>query len=118
MGYRTPQAAIDVVMVQPLLHDLPPGFDGVEPGMPERHINKGEAIAILARIAGERKRTVDEVTALEMGARRLLCRAFQKQKNWARRRGRQQAYNSKAAEPLSPEEELADTIARQKGEDA
>jgi len=30
----------------------------------------------------------------------------------------QQAYNSKAAEPLSPEEELADTIARQKGEDA
>lgn len=35
----------------------------------------------------------------------------------SKRRGRQQAYNSKAAEPLSPEEELADTIARQK-EDA
>ena len=34
-----------------------------------------------------------------------------------KRRERQQAYNSKAAEPLSPEEELADTIARQK-EDA
>ena len=34
-----------------------------------------------------------------------------------KRRGRQQAHNSKAAEPLSPEEELADTIARQK-EDA
>ena len=34
----------------------------------------------------------------------------------AARRGRQQAYNSKAAEPLSPEEELADTIARQKEE--
>ena len=34
-----------------------------------------------------------------------------------KRRGRQQAYNSKAAEPLSPEEELAETIARQK-EDA
>ena len=32
-------------------------------------------------------------------------------------RRQQQAYNSKAAEPLSPEEELADTIARQKGED-
>ena len=35
-----------------------------------------------------------------------------------KRRGRQQAYNSKAAEPLSPEEELAATVARQKGEDA
>ncbi len=29
-------------------------------------------------------------------------------------RQEQQAHNSKAAEPLSPEEELADTIARQK----
>ena len=114
MEYRTPQAAIDVVMAQPPLHDLPPGFDGVEPGMPERHLTNGEAIAILARLAVERTRTVDEVTALEMGARRMLCRVFQKERSRARRRGRQQAYNSKAAEPLSPEEELADTIARQK----
>ena len=116
MEYRTPQAAIDVVMAQPTTHDLPPGFDGVEPGIPERHISKGEAIAILARLAAERTRTVDEVTALEMGARLLLCRAFQKQRNWARRRGRQQAYNSKAAEPLSPEAELAATVARQRGD--
>ena len=36
----------------------------------------------------------------------------------SKRRGRQQAYNSKAAEPLSPEAELAATVARQKGEDA
>ena len=28
MECRTPQAAIDVVMAQPPLHDLPPGFDG------------------------------------------------------------------------------------------
>ena len=82
-----------------------------------RHLTYGEMIAILARLATERTRTVDEVTALEMGARRMLCRAFQKERSRARRRGRQQAYNSKAAEPLSPEEELADTIARQK-EDA
>ena len=34
-----------------------------------------------------------------------------------KRRGRQQAYDSKAAEPLSPEAELAATVARQK-EDA
>lgn len=33
-------------------------------------------------------------------------------------RGRQQAYNSKAAEPLSPEAELAATVARQKEESA
>ena len=91
----------------PIPTSLPGGFDGVEPGMPERHLTNGEAIAILARLAGERTRTVDEVTALEMGARRMLCRAFQKQRNWARRRARR-------VPPLSPEEELADTIARQK----
>ena len=38
--------------------------------------------------------------------------------NWGRfaatYRERQQAYNNKAADPLTPEEELADTIARQK----
>ena len=83
----------------------------------ERRLTYGEMIAILARLAAERTRTVDEVTALEMGANRMLKKYMQKQRNWARRRGRQQAYNSKAAEPLSPEEELADTIARQK-EDA
>ena len=118
MENRTPQAAIDVVMAQPPLHDLPPGFDGVEPWIPERHLSNGEAIAILARLAAERTRTVDEVTTLEMGANRMLKKYMQKQRNWARRRGRQQAYNSKAAEPLSPEAELAATVARQKGEDA
>ena len=38
--------------------------------------------------------------------------------NWGRfaatYRARQQAYNNKAADPLTPEEELADTITRQK----
>ena len=34
----------------------------------------------------------------------------------ARKRARQQAYNSKAAEPLSPEAELAATVARQRGD--
>ena len=63
-------------------------------------------------------RTVDEVTALEMGANRMLKKYMKKQRNWARRRGRQQAYDSKAAEPLSPEAELAATVARQKEESA
>lgn len=96
-------------MIQDMLPvDLPSGADGVVPGE-DRHLSNGEAIAILARLAAERKRTVDEVTALEMGARRMLCRAFQKQRNWARRRARR-------VPPLSPEEELANTIARQRGD--
>jgi len=109
---------MDTAMVNRPVGDLPPGFDGTEPGMPERHLSNGEAIAILARLAAERMRTVDEVTALEMGANRMLKKYMQKQRNWARRRGRQQAYDSKAAEPLSPEAELAATVDRQKGEDA
>lgn len=86
--YHTPREAIDVVLAQPEMGDLPDGGDGTVPGKPERHLSNGEAIAILARLAAERTRTVDEVTALEMGARRMLCRAFQKQRNWARRRER------------------------------
>ena len=96
-------------MVQDMLPvDLPSGADGVEPKLRgERHMSNIEAAAILGRMAAASWVTVDEVTALEMGARRMLCRAFQKQRNWARRRARR-------VPPLSPEEELADTIKRQK----
>ena len=113
--YVTPQAALDVVTANPPFGEIPvvdapepldPNAPKLVPGE-DRHLSNGEAIAILARLAAERKRTVDEVTALEMGARRMLCRAFQKQRNLARRRARR-------VPPLSPEEELADTIARQK----
>ena len=48
--------------------------------------------------------------------RRYLFRAHRAAWRTARRLAKQQAYNSKAAEPLSPEEELADTIKRQKEE--
>jgi hypothetical protein len=51
-------------------------------------LSNGEAIAILARIAAERTRTVEEVTALEMGANRMLKKYMQKQRNWARRRAK------------------------------
>ena len=103
-------------MIQDMLPvDLPSGADGVEPKLRgERHMSNIEAAAILGRMAAASWVTVDEVTALEMGARRMLCRAFQKQRNWARRRARRQAHDSKAAEPLSPEAELAATVARQK----
>lgn len=48
--------------------------------------------------------------------RRYLIRAHRCAWRTARRLAKQQAYNSKAAEPLSPEDELADTIKRQKEE--
>ena len=96
-------------MIQDMLPvDLPSGADGVEPKPRcESHMSKVEAAAILGRMAAASWVTVDEVTALEMGARRLMNRHFQRQRNWARRRARH-------VPPLSPEEELADTIARQK----
>lgn len=52
----------------------------------EGHMSRSEAITILMRLAAGRTRTVDEVTALQMGALRLLTRSFQRQRNWARRR--------------------------------
>ena len=48
--------------------------------------------------------------------RQYLVRGHRAAWRTARRLAKQQAYNSKAAEPLSPEEELADTIKRQKEE--
>lgn len=83
--YHTPQAAIDAVMANPPFG----GTGGGEPqSNPEHHLSNGEAIAILARIAAERTRTVEEVTALEMGANRMLKKYMQKQRNWARRRAK------------------------------
>jgi len=100
--YKTPQAAIDVVLANPPMGeptagtgalpplDLPPGADGTEPQEEEqeRHMSNVEAIAILAELARKRSRTLAEVEALMMGANRLFHRHFQKQKNWARRRAR------------------------------
>lgn len=57
------------------------------PGYPDpTRLDFGGAIAALARIAAEGDRTVDDVNALELGARRILCRAFQKARSRARRR--------------------------------
>ena len=56
------------------------------PSWKEQHMSRSEAITILMRLAAGRTRTVEEVTALQMGALRLLTRSFQRQRNWARRR--------------------------------
>lgn len=117
MEYRTPQAAIDVVMAQPPLHDLPPGFDGVEPGMQKREMSRPEATRILMELQRVEALSghVRNTQALEMGVAQLVRRHRQQCRNTAKRRlVRQQAYNSKAAEPLSPEAELAASVARQK----
>ena len=77
-------------MIQDMLPvDLPSGADGVEPKPRcESHMSKVEAAASLGRMAAASWVTGDEVTALEMGARRLMNRHFQRQRNWARRRER------------------------------
>ena len=67
----------------------------------EEHMSRSEAITILMRLAAGRTRTVEEVTALQMGALRLLTRSFQRQRNWARRR--EVAANEPTAETPSVE---------------
>ena len=81
----------------------------------DRHMSYPEAIAILAELARKRTMSVDQVNALEMGVRRLMCRHFQRQRNWAKRRAAKEAEaGTPHDESLTPEEELADIIARQK----
>ena len=65
-------------------------------------------------LEGNSKSLVIECALVAM--RRYLVRAHRCAWRTARRLAKQQAYNSKAAEPLTPEEELADTIKRQKEE--
>ena len=123
--YRTPKSAIDFVMANPPLN-IPPAAEPIDPSAPkmvrgEDHMSYPEASAILMELARNRTMSVDQVNALEMGVRRLLNRHFQRQRNWAKRRAARSVCGDSVAaphpEPLSPEEELADTIKRQK-EDA
>jgi len=51
-----------------------------------RHMSRPEAAQVLMELAASRDRTAREIDALEMGARRMMCRHFQRQRNWARRR--------------------------------
>ena len=91
---------IDAVLANPKFGELP---DGVKlTPLAERHMSIPEASGILMELARKRSMSIDQVNALEMAVRRLMCRHFQRQRNWAKRRERQQADNSKAAEPLSP----------------
>ena len=99
--YHTPPPAIDAIMANPPFGDLPPGIDGVEPrdtpispDAPkmergeDRYMSRPEAIYILGKLATSRRINVDGVIALQMGARELFKRHFDRQRNWARRRER------------------------------
>lgn len=106
--------------------NIPPTAEPIAPSAPQmvqgedRHMSYPEASAILMELARNRTMSVDQVNALEMGVRRLLNRHFQRQRNWAKRRAARSVCGDSVAaphpEPLSPEEDLADTIKRQKEE--
>jgi len=119
--YRTPNDALDFVLANPPMGNLPSGADGTTASGEDRHMSYPEASAILMELARKRTMSVDQVNALEMGVRRLLNRHFQRQRNWAKRRAARSACGDSVAAPhpapLSPEEELADTIKRQKEEE-
>ena len=91
---HTPQEAIDVVPANPPMGNLPSGADGTEAGDSKgttasgeaRHMSIPEASGILMELARKRSMSLDQVNALEMAVRRLMCRHFQRQRNWAKRR--------------------------------
>ena len=71
--YHTPPEAID------------PNAPKMERGEP-RHMSIPEASWILMELARKRSMSIDQVNALEMAGRRLMCRHFHRQRNWAKRR--------------------------------
>ena len=100
-AFFTKPEVLEAIIQDPPLGDLPPGADGVEPrdtplspDAPklvrgeDRHMSRPEAIYILGKLATSRRINVDDVIALQMGARALFKRHFDRQCNWARRRER------------------------------
>lgn len=101
-------------LVRPEPLDIPPAAEPIAPNAQkmaqgEDHMSYPEAAAILMELARKRTMSIDQVNALEMAVRRLMCRHFQRQRNWARRRAARSACGDSVAaphaEPLSPEKE-------------
>ena len=90
--FHTPQEAIDVVLANPPMVDIQPADEPLDPNAPKlvrgeaRHMSIPEASGILMELARKRSMSLDQVNALEMAVRRLMCRHFQRQRNWAKRR--------------------------------
>lgn len=103
----------DLMRPEPL--DIPPAAEPIAPNAQkmaqgeDRHMSYPEASAILMELARKRSMSIDQVNALEMAVRRLMCRHFQRQRNWAKRRAARSACGDSVAaphpEPLSPEKE-------------
>ena len=106
--FHTPQEAIDVVLANPPMGDIQPADEPLDPNAPkmvprdtpispdapkmergeDRYMSRPEAVYILGKLATSRRINEDGVIALQMGARSLMKRHFDRQRNWARRRER------------------------------
>ena len=95
--YRTPNPALDFVLANPPMVDIQPADEPIDPKAPKlvrgeaRHMSIPEASGILMELARKRSMSIDQVNALEMAVRRLMCRHFQRQRNWAKRRAARRA---------------------------
>ena len=105
--YHTPKSALDFVLANPPMGDIQPADEPIDPKAPKlvqgeaRHMSIPEASGILMELARKRSMSIDQVNALEMAVRRLMCRHFQRQRNWAKRRA------ARLAEDGSPHPEPA-----------
>ena len=86
-AFFTPPEVLNVVMANPPLTADP----ATQPAKQERHMSRATASGLLMEMARLRSMTLDQVTALEMGVRRLMSAHFQKQRNLARRREKEAA---------------------------
>ena len=84
--FFTPQEAIDVVLANPPMGEIGPAAAAPSAASEEHHMSRIDAARILGIMAANRKRTPDEVTALQMGALRLIQKHFQRHRNYAKRR--------------------------------
>lgn len=103
--YHTPPEALDAVLGNPPFDSATgtgalPSAVPLDPSAPKkddapaRHMSNPEAAFILMGMAFARRNSVEDVTALQMGANRLMTRHFQRQRNWARRRAAKAAGNA------------------------
>ena len=85
--YRMKGAANPPLNIPPAAEQIGPSAPQMVPGE-DRYMSRPEAIYILGKLATSRRINVDGVIALQMGARALFKRHFDRQRNWARRRER------------------------------
>lgn len=97
-AFFTKDEVLDFVTANPPLGDIPTADEPLDPNAPkmvrggeDRYMSRPEAIYILGKLATSRRINVDGVIALQMGARALMKRHFDRQRNWAKRRAEAQA---------------------------